>query len=272
MASFGERDIERGVKTMEILVCVKQVPDDSVEIHLDPATNTPDLSKADPQASAFETYAQEMAVRFVEEHGGSVTVVSVGPKENETALKNCLAVGATKAYRVDDANLADADAFVIADAIAQAIPQMEEANGAKFDLILVGKESTDYIDGAVGGILAEKLALPYITNVVAIDPVDGGIRSKKEMDAGYLVCESTAPAVMTVSKPDYDPRFPSIKTKLAARKAQIPELKVEASAAKVAYLGYAEPPKKQAGIKIQEEDPAVAVNAAMEQILAAKVL
>jgi electron transfer flavoprotein beta subunit len=92
------------------------------------------------------------------------------------------------------------------------------------------------------------------------------------MDAGYLVCESTAPAVMTVSKPDYDPRFPSIKTKLAARKAQIPALTVEAPAAKVAYLGYAEPPKKQACIKIQEEDPAVAVNAAMEQILAAKVL
>ena len=257
---------------MEILVCVKQVPDDSVEIHLDPATNTPDLSKADAQASAFETYAQEMAVRYIEEHGGNVTVVSVGPADNEVSLKSCLAVGAAKAYRVDDANLGDADANVIADAIAKAIPQIEEANGAKFDLILVGKESTDYIDGAVGGILAEKLGLPYVTNVVAIDPIDGGLQSKKETDAGYLVCECATPAVMTASKPDYDPRFPSIKTKLAARKAQVPALTVEPAEAKVAYLGYMEPPKKQAGIKIQEEDPAAAVSAAMEQILAAKVL
>ena len=68
---------------------------------------------------------------------------------------------------------------------------------------------------------------------------------------------------MTASKPDYDPRFPSIKTKLAARKAQVPALTVEPAEAKVAYLGYMEPPKKQAGIKIQEEDPAAAVSAAM---------
>ncbi|MGI5932042.1 MAG: electron transfer flavoprotein subunit beta/FixA family protein [Eubacterium sp.] len=257
---------------MEILVCIKQVPDDSIEIHLDPATNTPDLSKADPQASAFDTYALELAVRYVEAHEGTVTVVSVGPEENNTSLKSCLAVGAKKAYLINDAELAGADSNVVAEAIAQAIPQMEEANGAKFDLILVGKESTDYIDGEVGGILAEKLGLPYVSNIVEVNPVDAGVQSKKETDEGYQIVESALPAIMTVSKPDYDPRYPTIKSKLAARKAEVPVIAAAASEAKVEYLGYKEPAKKAAGIKIQEEEDATAVSKAIETMLAAKAL
>jgi electron transfer flavoprotein alpha/beta subunit len=257
---------------MEILVCIKQVPDDSIEIHLDPATNTPDLSKADPQASAFDTYALELAVRYVEAHEGTVTVVSVGPEENNTSLKSCLAVGAKKAYRINDADLAGADSNVVAEAIAQAIPQMEEANGAKFDLILVGKESTDYIDGEVGGILAEKLGLPYVSNIVEVNPVDAGVQSKKETDEGYQIVEHALPAIMTVSKPDYDPRYPTIKSKLAARKAEVPVIEAAASEAKVEYLGYKEPAKKAAGIKIQEEEDAAAVSKAIETMLSAKAL
>ena len=125
---------------MEILICVKQVPDDSVDIHLDPGTGQPDLSKAEPQGSAFDTYAQEMAVRYIEENGGTVTVASFGDEESVKTLKNCLAVGAKHAYLISNAGAENADANVIASAIAAAIPKMEEANGAKFDLIFCGKE------------------------------------------------------------------------------------------------------------------------------------
>lgn len=258
---------------MEILVCVKQVPDDSVEIHLDPNTQTPDLSKADPQGSAFDTYALEMAVRFVEANGGSVTVASVGPDDSTKSLKDCLAVGAKNAFLINDVDPATADASVIADAIAAAIPKMEEANGAKFDLIFTGKESTDYIDGEVGEELAEKLALPFVTNVVEIETADAGLHAKKELDAGYDIVETAIPAVMTASKPDYDPRFPTIKSKLAARKAKIPAIEAGIDAQpRVEYAGYAEPPKKAAGEKIIEDDPEVAFSKALELMQAAKVL
>lgn len=262
---------------MEILICVKQVPDDSVEIHLDEKTMQPDTSKADPQASAFETYALEMAARYVEENEGTITVVTIG--DEEQALKNCLAVGAKKAYLISDPSLANADPTVVANAIAAAIPKMEEENGAKFDMIFCGKESTDYIDGEVGGILAEKLGLPYVTNIVAFEPADGKATVTKELDAGYLKIEAPLPMVVTASKPDYDPRFPTIKNKLAARKVKIPKLSaadigLDAATAepKIEYAGYANPPKKQAGIKIVEDDIAVAVNKAVDQMAADKVL
>ncbi len=264
---------------MEILVCVKQVPDDSVEIHLDPATMTPDISGAEPQSSAFDTYALELAVRYTEAHEGTVTVASLGPDDNKTSLKNCLAVGAKKAFHISDEGIENADPTVTANAILAAIPKMEEANGAKFDLILVGRESTDYIDGEVGEILAEKLGLPFVTNAVEVNPVDAGINVKKELDAGYYIMEAAAPAVLTVSKPDYDPRYPTIKSKLAARKVEIPTIGAAdlamdnaAKQAKIEYLGFEEPVKKEAGVKIQEDEPADAVAKAMEVMLADKVL
>ena len=262
---------------MEILVCIKQVPDDSVEIHLDPKTMTPDLSHADQQGNAFDTYALELAVRYVEANGGTVTVASVGPEDNKVCLKNALAVGAKKAYHISDEGAANADGAVTAAILAAAVPKMEEANGAPFDLILCGRESTDYISGEVGELLAEKLGRPFVTDAVEVTGNEGGILVKKELDAGYYMMEAALPAVLTVSKPNYDPRYPTIKSKLAARKVKIPTVKDytlgEGEAqAKVAYLGYKEPPKREAGIKIQEDEPADAVSKALEVMRADKAL
>ena len=264
---------------MEILICVKQVPDDSVEIHLDESTKQPDISRADPQASAFETYALEMAARYVEENEGTITVVSVGPEDNVTSLKSCLAVGAKKGFLISDPALENADDAVIANVLAAAIPKIEEENGAKFDLIFCGKESTDYINGQVGPLLAQKLGLSSITNIVAFEPTDAGAVVKKELDAGYLMIETPLPAVVTASKPDYDPRFPTIKNKLAARKIQVPvltatDIAIDAAdlAPTVTYVSFDAPAKKEAGIKINEEDPEAAVAQLMDQLAADKVL
>lgn len=261
---------------MEILVCIKQVPDDTVEIRLQPETMTPDLSQAQPQGNAFDTYALEMAVRFVEANGGSVTVTSVGPEDNKICLKNALAVGAAKAYLVSDEGVPNADAAVTANLLAAAIPQMEEANGAKFDLILCGRESTDTIGCEVGQLLAEKLGLPCVTNVVKVAEKGGSLELKKELDSGYLLVETSKPAVLTASKPDYVPRYPTIKSKLAARKMDIPvitpALTASDGAPKVSYLAYQEPPKREAGVKIEEEDAAEAVKRAMALMLADKAI
>ena len=263
---------------MEILVCIKQVPDDSVEIRLG-ADGKPDLSAADPQGNAFDTYAQELAVRYVEANGGAVTVVSVGPEDNKVCLKNALAVGATGAHHISDDGIEGADAAVTANLLAAGIRKIEADEGKTFDLILCGRESTDYIGSEVGELLAEALGLPFVTDIVDAEPAGDGLKVKKELEAGYLMVEAPVPAVMTVSKPEYDPRYPTIKSKLAARKVKIPTIAkadtgiaAEAEIPKVVFAGYQEPPKREAGVKIQEDEPADAVAKAFEILTADKVL
>ena len=263
---------------MEILVCMKQVPDDSVEIRLD-ASGKPDFSRAEPQGNAFDTYALELAVRFTEANGGTVTVVSVGPEDNKVCLKNALAVGAKNAFHISDEGIDSADAHVTAALLAAAVGRIEEENGAKFDMVLCGRESTDYIGSEVGELLAEKLGLPFVSDIVEASPADGGLKVKKELESGYLMVDVAVPALLTVSRPDYDPRYPTIKSKLAARKVKIPSLgkddiglKAGEEAPRVLYRGFTEPPKREAGIKIQESEPAEAVAKAFEVLAADKVL
>jgi len=257
---------------------MKQVPDDSVEIRLD-ASGKPDLSQAEPQGNAFDTYALELAVRFVEANGGSVSVVSAGPEDNKVCLKNSLAVGAAKAYHISDAGLEGADSHVTAQLLASAVRKIEAENGEKFDAVLCGRESTDFIGSEVGEMLAEALGMPFVADIVEAAPADGGLKVKKELEAGYLMVDAPLPALFTVSKPDYDPRYPTIKSKLAARKAVIPSfdkdavgLPADSGAARVQFKGYTEPPKRQAGVMIKEAEPEDAVAKAFEAFAADKVL
>lgn len=264
---------------MEILVCMKQVPDDSVEIKLD-ANGQPDFSKAEPQGNAFDTYAQELAVRYIEANGGTVSILSLGPADNEICLKSALAVGAEKAYRVSDEGFEGADAFVTANLLAGAIEKIEKDNGAPFDLILCGRESTDFIGGEVAEFLAEKKDRPFVTNVVEVVQEEAGsVQAKKELDSGYLWVEAATPAILTISKPDYDPRYPKIKDKMAARKKEVPviaegdmTLADEDKKPVIEYLGFREPPKREAGVRIDEKEPADAVAKMFEILAADKVL
>ena len=118
-----------------------------------------------------------------------------------------------------------------------------------------------------------------MTNIVAVEGEEGALNLKKELDAGYDILKADGPAIVTVSKPDYDPRFPSIKTKMAARKAKIAALTAAdlgmddaAKAPKIEYVSFINPPKKQAGEKIIEDDVEVAVAKAMEKLVAGKIL
>ena len=254
---------------MEILVCIKQVPDDSVEISMNPATNAPALEKVTPVVNAFDTYALEMAARLKEAVGGTVTVVCVGPDEAKDAIKNCLAVGASNGFLVKNEVT---DTISTADALAKAVAKIEEAQGVKFDIVFCGKESTDCASGQVGTMLAANLDLPVVPNLVDIETIDGGISAKQETEEGYNVVEAATPCVVTVTKPEYDPRYPTIKSKMAARKIAINELVVDdVAAAAITVLNNAEPPKKAAGVKIQEETIEESTLKALEMMKEAKV-
>ena len=242
---------------MEILVCIKQVPDDSVNIKMNPATNAPDLDIATPIVNAFDTYALEMATRLKEAVGDStITVVSVGPDK-------------AKGYVVK----ADAtDTISTADALAKAVAKIEEAEGVKFDIIFCGKESTDCASGQVGTMLAEDLDVPVVTNLVDIEKIDAGVSAKQETEEGYNVIEVAMPCVVTVTKPEYEPRYPTI-SKMAARKIPIGELEIgDVVAPAVTVVANAEPPKKAAGVKINEETLEESMAMALGMMRDAKVL
>jgi electron transfer flavoprotein beta subunit len=255
---------------MQILICVKQVPDDSIEIRLDNKVKKPNLNGVSLVANAFDTYALELAVRFMEANGGNVSVLNVGADDSINTLKNCLSVGAKEAYFSKDDLYANLDAIGTADVLVDTIHKIEKDKGQKFDLILCGMESTDEITGQVGAMLAEKMGVGFISRAVEVNLKDDVMEVHQETDEGYNVVSLESPSVVTVSKPAYDPRYPTIKTKMKSRKAVIPTYSAteigEVKQAKVRCIEYVAPPKREAGIKIQEKDVTLAVGATMDQM------
>lgn len=258
---------------MDILVCIKQVPDDSIEITFDAGKNAINFNDATDVVNAFDTYALEMATRHKEAVGGEITVLSIGPDSAKNSLKNCLAVGADKAAIVIDDEYQDRDPKAIADMLAKAIKDLETANGKPFDLIMCGNEATDHASGQVGNMLANALQVGVVSYVVDLEAADDKVRVKHETEAGYDLIEASLPVVLTVEKPKYDPRYPTVKSKMTARKKPIEELaKADVPAAKIKVLKVYGPAKREGGVKIQKESAQEAVAEAMALIDNAKVL
>lgn len=268
---------------MEILVCIKQVPDDSVEIHLDPGTGLPSLASVTPVVNAFDTYALEMAARLAEQDGGEITVFTYGPAKAKDALKSCLSVGAGNAFIYLDENWERMDFPAMAHLLEKAVRQMEEVRRKPFDLIFCGTESTDRATGQTGPQLAGEMHIGCITDIVDLEINEKGICGKQETEEGYRLIQSHLPCLVTVTKPEYDPRYPTIKSKIAARKIPITELQLEESpeASSLAYgsetsafsiVRIYEPEKKQGGIRIKEETFTESAIKAVHMMAEAKLL
>lgn len=257
---------------MEILVCIKQVPDDSVEISLNSSTGKPNFDGVTQIVNAFDTYALEMATRLKEKVGGEITVVSIGDESVKNSLKNCLAVGADKAYLVKDDNAQALDPNGVAVYLVKAKEELEKSLGKKFDIVFCGKEATDYASSQVGLMLADELSLPVVTNVIDIETEEAKAKIKQETEDGYNMIEAPLPCIVTVQKPNYEPRYPTIKTKMAARKKPIDELTVgEKPESTLEVIRVFEPAKRSAGVKIKAETPEEAVAQAIKLMTDAKV-
>lgn len=266
---------------MEILVCIKQVPDDAAEIRLK-ADGTPDLDGVAQVVNAFDTYALEMATRLKEAVGGEITVISVGGESARDALKTCLAVGAQHAFLLTDPAFEGSDSLGKARILAAAKAKLEEKSGKPFDLIFCGLEATDKATGQTGAQLAELLNLPLITNLTDISYENGTVTAKQETDFGYNLIDSAAPCVVTVNTPAYAPRYPTIKSKLAAKKMPIDPIsladlgedagKIGKQAALTRTVRFAEPPQKVAGVKIKEETCEDSARRAVAMMVEAKAL
>ena len=202
----------------------------------------------------------------------AISVLSLGGEDVTNSLKNCLAVGADEAFCVKDGNYQEKDAVIVAQALTKAIQEIEAKRGKKFDIIFCGKENTDFATGQVGIMLADELNYGVVTNLVDIDTETGKVIAKKETETGYEKVELASPCVVTVNKPNYEPRYPTIKSKMAARKKEITEISVEiANESPVKEVQLFSPPKRQAGVKIKAGTAEEIVAQAIQKMLEAKV-
>ena len=179
---------------MNILVCIKQVPD-TTEIRMDPKTNTLIRAGVPSTVNPFDKYALEAAVQLREALGGIVTAMTMGPAQAAQALRECYALGADRMVLVSDRRFGGADTYATSYTLAQAVRAL-----GGFDLILCGRQAIDGDTAQVGPMLAEHLGLPQLTCACAITIEDGAIRIRQEGERAYRVLRAPLPAVVTVVK------------------------------------------------------------------------
>lgn len=216
---------------MEIIVCIKQVPD-TAEVKIDHETNTLIREGVPSIISPFDENAIEAALELKEKLGGKVTVITMGPPQAEEALRKALAMGADQAILLSDRAFAGADTWATSYTLAKAIKKI-----GSFDLILSGKQAIDGDTAQVGPGISEKLNIPLIAYVRKIE-IDGKkIKVERVMEDGFEVLEGELPVLVTVVKEINSPRHPSLKGVLRAKKATIPVWKAENMAVDPACIG-----------------------------------
>ncbi len=248
---------------MKMLVCIKQVPD-TTEIRIDPVKNTLIRDGVPSIVNPFDAYALEIAARIKDtDPSAQIVLLSMGPEQAKVALKECLAVGGDKAYLVTDRCFGGSDTLATSYILSSAIKNIEETEG-KFDIIFCGKQAIDGDTAQVGPEIAEHLEYPQVTYAVEASVADGKVKVKKEVEEGFEMIGVKMPCVVTVTKPPFDPRYPSIKSKMAANRAEIgvivcddmphidrERIGLKGSPTKVKKTFT--PPVKSGGIKIHED-------------------
>lgn len=197
---------------MNIVVCVKQVPD-AKDVRLDPKTNTLAREGVQSIMNPYDRHALEAAVQLKEQAGGTVTALTMGPPQAAETLREAVACGADEAVLVSDRAFAGADTWATTYTLARAI---ETIGGC--DLIICGKQAIDGDTAQVGPGLAQRLGLPYVAYARKIQGcAEGKIRLERLMDDGYDVVEMKLPGLLTVVKEINEPRVPSLKGKMKAK-------------------------------------------------------
>ncbi len=246
---------------LKILVTVKLVPDTNADKRIDPATKRLVRTGVETVINPFDEYALEAALQLKEKlnDGSTVTVVSMTPATGKEIVRKALAMGADDAVMISDDTLGGSDLWGTAVALAAAIKPL----GA--DLILTGTQSTDAISGDLPGMLAEKLGIPGLTYARKLEVAGGRVRVERETENGYMTISAALPAVVSVTKSANEPRYPSLKGIMGAKKKEIKQLAaadlnltvaVGTDGAKARLTDLATPPARAKGQTIAAPDPA----------------
>ena len=216
---------------MKIVVCVKQVPDSWAEKKLSADDKTLDRASVDRVMNELDEYAVEEALTLAEAHGGEVTVLSMGPDDTAETIRRALSMGADAGIHLSD------DALHGSDAVATSLALAKVLEGREFDLVIFGSESTDARMSVVPAMVAERLGLPQLTFANKVE-VDGGtVKIRRVADYGYDEVTAPTPAVVSVVEKINEPRYPSFKGIMAAKKKPVDKLDLAAVGVDAAAVG-----------------------------------
>ncbi|NQT00269.1 MAG: electron transfer flavoprotein subunit beta/FixA family protein [Candidatus Omnitrophica bacterium] len=202
---------------MNIVVCIKQVPETS-DININPETNTLIREGVSSVINPFDMYANEEALRIKEKIGGKVTVITMGPPQAETALRETIALGCDQAVLISDRAFAGSDTWATSYTLAKAIKKLGD-----FSLVICGKQAMDGDTAQVGPGVSVQLDIPQITYVKKVAEIEEHRAILERMtEVGYEIIETPLPCLLTVVKEINQPRLPSLKGKMRAKKQEIP--------------------------------------------------
>jgi electron transfer flavoprotein beta subunit len=255
---------------LKICVLVKEVPDAAVEKRMDPSTGRLDRS-GEKNLNPFDTHAIEAAMQIKE--GGSVQVdeivaVTMGPDSAQRALHKAVSLGADRSVHLTDDALAGSDVCASGYALGQALKKESP------DLVLLGQQSDDGECYTMGAVVADHLQMPSLTQVIKIDTVEGKLTCERQAEYGYDTVEVELPAVISVGDAINEPRYPSLKAIMGAKKKQLDKLsaadagieadRIGENGSRTKVVGLNPPPPKEKGTIIEDED----TNETVEKIVA----
>ena len=246
---------------MNILVCLKQVPDTETQIKVAPDGISIATDNIKWIINPYDEYAVEEALRLKEKFGGEVTIIGAGPNRVTESIRTALAMGADKGILVDDPAITGSDSLGIAKILSAAIKELD------YDIILCGKQGMDDDYGIVGSLLAELLGIPQISVVVKLEVSEDAstIKAHREVEGATLVIESPLPALITAQKGLNEPRYASLPGIMKAKKKPldvktIADLGLDASqvgesGAKIQIMQITPPEEREAGKIVEGETP-----------------
>jgi electron transfer flavoprotein beta subunit len=224
---------------MKFVVCVNHVPDTETKVKVASDGKTIDRSAVNFMLNPYDEFAVEAVLKLKEQLGGETIALSLGADANKEALRKALAMGIEKAVLLKDDS--PRDSLSVAKGIAAELKTM------KPDCVLFGKQSIDYYNEQIPGIVAELLELPSVSVVVDIEASPGKLVCDREIEGGHEVVETTFPVVISAQKGLNEPRYPSLKGIMAAKSKPIEEKPAGQFPSGVEVLGMSKPPPKAAG-------------------------
>jgi electron transfer flavoprotein beta subunit len=225
---------------MNIIVCIKQVPDTETRIKIGADKKSIDPADVNWILNPYDEYAVEEALRIKEKQGNTtVTVISVGPERTTSALRNALAMGAEEAVLVKTDQALDS--LATAKALVAAIKELP------YDLILTGKQGVDDDSLQVGPMVAELLNIPCVTFISELKLENGKATVKREVEGGMEIVEATLPALFTAEKGLNEPRYPALRGIMMAKKKVIQEKQIAIDSPKIQIVNIEYPPTRKGG-------------------------
>ena len=242
---------------MKIAVCVKQVPDTWAEKKLDAGDKTLDRESVDGVMNELDEYAVEEALQIAEANSGEVVVVSMGPDKATETVRKALSMGADSAIHVSD------DALHGSDALGTSLALAKVLEGRGFDLVIFGSESTDARMSVIPAMVAERLGVTQLTYANNVEVAGAEVKIKRQTEYGYDEVSGSTPAVISVVEKINEPRYPSFKGIMAAKKKPVETLglgdlgvdagQVGLAGAASAVVEFADAPPRAAGTVVTNE-------------------